>query len=135
MDIPSLAGTVSTGLFVTSVLPMLAKAWRTKDLRSYSLANLVTSNVANVVHALYVVSLPAGPIWALHGFYLVVTALMLGWALLYRSPDAQGSQPRPAHPLTTDLKAARSPIPHMQTPGTRLSITPPSVVARQEAAA
>jgi uncharacterized protein with PQ loop repeat len=84
MNIPVLAGTISTGLFMASVLPMLIKAWRTKNLESYSLGNLVTSNVANLVHSVYIVSLPIGPVWALHGFYLGATALMLFWALRYR---------------------------------------------------
>jgi uncharacterized protein with PQ loop repeat len=84
MNIPVLAGSISTGLFMASVLPMLIKAWRTKDLKSYSLGNLVTSNVANLVHSVYVASLPFGPVWALHGFYLIATALMLIWALRYR---------------------------------------------------
>jgi hypothetical protein len=84
MNLPVLAGSISTGLFMASVLPMLIKAWRTKNLESYSLGNLVTSNVANVVHSVYVVSLPFGPVWALHGFYLAATALMLTWALRYR---------------------------------------------------
>jgi uncharacterized protein with PQ loop repeat len=83
MNIPLAAGMVSTGLFVLSVLPMLVKAWRTKDLSSYSPGNIVTSNVANLVYAVYVFSLPLGPIWLLHSFYLVATGLMLFWYLRY----------------------------------------------------
>src|SRR5215207_5654664 len=78
-----LAGSVSTALFVGSALPMLYKAARTKDLGSYSLGNIVLANVGNAVYALYVFSLPAGPIWAMHTFYLVSTALMLFWYLRY----------------------------------------------------
>ena len=74
---------ISTGLFVASVLPMLAKAWRTKDLSSYSLGNIATSNVANLVYAVYVFNMPLGPIW-LHSFYLVASALMLFWCVRYR---------------------------------------------------
>lgn len=80
-----LAGTVSTLLFASSTLPMVLKAIRTKDLASYSLANLVLANVGNAVHCIYVVHLPVGPIWALHGFYVVTTGLMLLWCLRYRS--------------------------------------------------
>ena len=85
MDIgfPVLAGTMSTLIFASSLLPMLVKAARTKDLRSYSLGNIVLSNVGNVIHSIYVFHLPAGPIWALHTFYLVATALMLVWYLRY----------------------------------------------------
>lgn len=89
MNIPIVAGVISTCLFVVSVLPMLVKAWRTKDLSSYSLGNIATNNVANLIYAVYVANLPPGPIWLLHSFYLVATALMLFWYLRYqRSPDA-----------------------------------------------
>ena len=101
--IPVLAGAVSSVIFACSTLPMLVKAARTKDLSSYSLGNILLSNLGNVVHSIYVFSLPAGPIWALHGFHLVTTALMLVWYLRYtespilrrrlgleRSPDAAG---------------------------------------------
>ena len=77
MDFPLLAGIVSTTLFAVSNLPMVLKAARTRDLRSYSLGNLALINAANGVHSLYVFSLPVGPIWLLHGFYLVASALML----------------------------------------------------------
>ena len=62
-DIPVMAGTASTVLFAGSVLPMLVKAVRTRDLSSYSLANILTANLGNVVYAVYVYSLPRGPIW------------------------------------------------------------------------
>jgi hypothetical protein len=78
-----LAGTASTVLFAASVLPMLIKAARTRDLTSYSRGNLVLANVGNAVHSVYVAQLPAGPIWALHSFYVVTSALMLIWHLHY----------------------------------------------------
>ena len=80
---PVVAGAVSTAIFVASALPMLMKAFRTKDLKSYSLPNIALSNVGNVIHSAYVYSLPPGPIWVLHGFYLVTTGLMLLWYLRY----------------------------------------------------
>lgn len=83
IDLPLIAGTVSTVIFALSTWPMLLKAFQTKDLRSYSLGNILLSNVGNVIHSVYVFSLPAGPIWLLHGFYLVTTALMLVWYLRY----------------------------------------------------
>jgi uncharacterized protein with PQ loop repeat len=79
-----LAGMISTSIFVLSHLPMLVRAYRTKDLHSYSAANLVLANCGNAVHWLYVLSLPPGPIWFLHGFYTLVTAMMLFWYLRYR---------------------------------------------------
>ncbi len=82
-NIAVVAGTVSTAIFVMSTLPMLLKAFRTKDLKSYSLGNILLSNVGNIVHAVYIFNLPPGPIWLLHTFNLVTTALMLIWYLRY----------------------------------------------------
>ena len=99
--IPVLAGVVASVVFVCSALPMLVKAVRTRDLGSYSLGNILLSNLGNLIQSIYLFHLPAGPIWALHSFYLVTTALMLVWYLRYtespilrrrpglgRSPDA-----------------------------------------------
>jgi hypothetical protein len=101
--IPLLAGAVSSVVFVGSTLPMLVKAARTRDLSSYSLGNILLSNLGNLIHSIYVFHLPAGPIWALHSFHTLSTALMLLWYLRYtespilrrrpglgRSPDAAG---------------------------------------------
>jgi hypothetical protein len=62
---------------------MLLKAVRTKNLQSYSLGNILLSNVGNVIHTIYVFNLPPGPIWLLHTFYLVTTGLMLVWYLRF----------------------------------------------------
>jgi uncharacterized protein with PQ loop repeat len=83
MNLPVIAGTISTTIFAFSTLPMLLKAFRTKDLKSYSLGNILLANVGNVIHSVYVFNLPLGPIWLLHAFYLVTTALMLVWYLRY----------------------------------------------------
>jgi hypothetical protein len=93
--LPILAGIVSTIIFASSTLPMLRKAAVTKDLASYSLGNIGLANVGNLVHSIYVFSLPVGPIWALHSFYLMSTALMLFWYLRYsvigvREPTHRG---------------------------------------------
>jgi len=87
MNLPVLAGTLSTVLFAVGMLPMLVKAARTRDLASYSPGNLVLSNVANAVHCVYVFNLPAGPIWILHLAYVLASALMLAWWLRYRDAD------------------------------------------------
>jgi uncharacterized protein with PQ loop repeat len=71
------AGVMSTAVFVVSYLPMLHRAVRTRDLSSYSRPSLVLANVGNVLQSVYVYSLPAGPIWLLHTFYLGASALML----------------------------------------------------------
>src|SRR4051794_38918189 len=83
IDFSIIAGTISTVIFALSTLPMLAKAVRTRDLRSYSLGNILLANVGNVMHSVYIFSLPAGPIWLLHSFYLVTTGMMLSWYLHY----------------------------------------------------
>ena len=83
MNLPMLAGTLSTVLFAVGMLPMLVKAARTRDLASYSPGNLVLSNVANAVHSVYVFNLPAGPIWVLHLAYVLASALMLVWWIRY----------------------------------------------------
>lgn len=84
MDVAILAGVTSTGLFAMSYLPMLVKAARTKDLSSYSLGSLAITNAGNLLYSAYVFSLPVGPIWVLHSFYVVSSALMLTWFLRYR---------------------------------------------------
>ena len=89
MQFTLIAGSISTLIFAFSTLPMLIKAYTTKDLSSYSLSYIALNNLGNVVHSFYVFSLPAGPIWLLHTFYLLSTALMLVWYLRYerkRSP-------------------------------------------------
>ncbi len=93
MNLPVIAGTISTTIFALSTLPMLLKAFQTKDLRSYSLGNILLANVGNVIHSVYVFNLPPGPIWLLHAFYLVTTGLMLIWYLRYeRRPGIQRPQ-------------------------------------------
>lgn len=79
--LPVLAGMVSTVIFASSALPMLHKALRTCDLSSYSLGNIALANLGNAVHCVYVFALPPGPIWVLHSFYVVSSALMLFWYL------------------------------------------------------
>jgi hypothetical protein len=62
---------------------MLVKAFRTKNLRSYSLSNIVLINVGNLIYWLYISNLPFGPIWVLHTFYTVAEIFMLLWYLRY----------------------------------------------------
>lgn len=83
VSLAMIAGTTSTIIFAASALPMLVKAYRTRDLASYSRGNLLMANTGNVVHSVYVYSLPPGPIWLLHTFYLITTAIMLAWYLRY----------------------------------------------------
>jgi uncharacterized protein with PQ loop repeat len=93
MNVTIVAGAVSTVLFGISNLPMLIKAMRTKDLSSYSLGSIALINLANAVHSVYVFSLPAGPIWFLHSFYLIASAVMLTLCLRYRRHPVTASVP------------------------------------------
>jgi hypothetical protein len=66
----------------------------------------VLANVGNLIYAVYVVSLPLGPVWALHGFHLGATGLMLFWYVRHsghrqprtiaraRRPDFHGESAR-----------------------------------------
>ena len=82
-DMQIIAGMLSSFIFMIGTLPMLIKAFRTKDLRSYSVSHLVMSNIGNVVHWVYISSLPIGPIWILHSFSTVTAALMLVWYMRF----------------------------------------------------
>jgi hypothetical protein len=88
-----IAGTISTGIFAASTMPMVVKAARTRDLSSYSGGNLVLSNLGNVLYAFYVFSMPMGPAWALYAFNLAVSATMLGYWLRYRTPHSSSRTP------------------------------------------
>ena len=78
MDSLSLiAGIVSSFIFGSSHIPMLLKAYRTKDLHSYSALNLILVNAGNLLYWLYVVTLPPGPIWILHTFYTISSGIVL----------------------------------------------------------
>ncbi len=83
MNLPTIAGFISTALFAVGTLPMLAKAFRTRNLASYSLGNILLSNVGNLIYSLYVFQLPPGPVWFLHSYNLLSTGLMLVWYLKY----------------------------------------------------
>ncbi|GAA1839812.1 hypothetical protein GCM10009836_18760 [Pseudonocardia ailaonensis] len=87
-----LAGALSTAMFAVSTMPMIVKALRTRDLSSYSGGNLILSNVGNLFYAVYVLSLPIGPAWALYGFNLVVSATMLALWVSYKVTHARSTE-------------------------------------------
>ncbi|MFT3834938.1 MAG: hypothetical protein QM711_16740 [Micropruina sp.] len=95
--IGAIAGTVATLLFVGSALPMLVRAHRTRDLSSYSPANLIIANAGNLAQTLYVVTLPPGPVWAMHTFNLIVSALMLLWWLRHHWLPGRRRPRQPIH--------------------------------------
>ena len=80
---PTRAVPVSNAVFPLGPLPILTKAVRTKNLASYSLGNILMSNVGNILYAIYVIHLPLGPIWFLHAYNSLSTGLMLVWYLKY----------------------------------------------------
>ena len=99
-NLPVTAGVIASVVFACSALPMLGKAVRSKDLASYSRSNLVLANVGNAVYSVYVFSLPPGPIWLLHTFYVISSALMLVWSLRYgRRPSPAEDRAAPAATL------------------------------------
>ena len=83
-DMQIVAGVISTLMFVGSNLPMLWKAFTTKDLTSYSLGHIGLSNAGNLIYWLYLFTLPVGPVWFLHGFNTLVAGLMLFGYLRYQ---------------------------------------------------
>ena len=89
MDIQLLslvAGTISSLIFAGSYVPMLWKVAGTRDVSSYSWSNIMLANIGNLVHWLYIASLPPGPLWLLHTFYTLASLLLLILYLRFR-PD------------------------------------------------
>jgi hypothetical protein len=78
------AGVISSLIFSISNIFMIRKAYKTNDLKSYSPGHLALSNLGNLIHWIYISSLPFGPIWFLHAYYTIVTALMLYWYFRYK---------------------------------------------------
>jgi uncharacterized protein with PQ loop repeat len=96
MDIPVVAGGVATAVFACSTLPMLAKAWRTKDVDSYSPGNIALANIGNLIYLVYVLHLPLGPVLVLHLFHTLSTGLMLFWYVRYVVLARVGARPEGA---------------------------------------
>jgi uncharacterized protein with PQ loop repeat len=71
------SGSLSSILFMVGTLPMVVKAFKTRNLKSYSLGNILLSNFGNFIYWIYQVSLPFGPTWFLHSFNTITTFLML----------------------------------------------------------
>ena len=79
-----IAGTFSAFIFIGSNVPMLWKAYQTKDLHSYSKLNIILANIGNLVYWVYVLNLPIGPIYLLHFFYTITSLIMLGLLIRHR---------------------------------------------------
>jgi len=93
-----IAGSVASMIFATGTLNMLYKAWHTKDLQAYSIANLVLSNGGNALYWLYLAGLPFGPVHLMHSFYTLAMLLMLAWFLMY------SHRPRAVRHVTQTVK-------------------------------
>ena len=52
INLPTIAGFISTALFAVGTLPMLTIAYRIKNLASYSLGNILMSNLGNLIYAI-----------------------------------------------------------------------------------
>ena len=122
-SLPLIAGTISTSIYMMSNLPMLRKAMKTRSLKSYSFSTLVLCNVADAVHWVYIAHLPFGPIWFLHGFTSVSTALMFLWYLKYERQPAhvgQGASDVAAEPARQSVRRRRArrciPRPQLRAP-------------------
>jgi hypothetical protein len=88
-NLSMLAGSFSTFIFVSSNVPMIWKAYRTRDLNSYSKLNIILANLGNLIYWVYVISLPLGPIWLLHFFYTISSVFMLALLFLNKcGPDS-----------------------------------------------
>src|ERR1044072_9157264 len=101
MNAVTVAGVISTLMFLASNLPMVVQAIRTRDLSSYSRGYLVLVNAGNAVHTVYVVSLPPGPIWVWHLAYTAVSAFMLLAHVWWAPPEARSD----GAPGVTQLRA------------------------------
>ena len=82
-SLPILAGFASSTIFIGSNLPMLFKAFKTKNLSSYSLGHLTLGTLGNMIYWLYVISLPLGPVWVLQAFFTIASVSMLFCYLRY----------------------------------------------------
>ncbi len=77
------AGSISCGIFISSNLPMLRKAFQTRDLKSYSLGQILLGTLGNCLYWIYLIRLPFGPAWFIQGFFTLSSILMLGGYLHY----------------------------------------------------
>ena len=125
------AGVLATALFVLSAMPMLIKAAHTKDLSSYSGSNLVIANIGNAAQTLYVVSLPPGPVWALHAFSTMASGLMLVWWIRHRDQPSSPAGEGPAQPSSAvrSRPATRSGSTRMSMPTIRPDRTDTAPIA------
>lgn len=93
-QIQVVSGSIAGIIFAMASWNMVVKAWRTKDVSSYSLGQIVFNNVGNLFYWLYVASLPFGPIYFMHGFFTLVSVFMLICYFVYRPASAKTRAPQ-----------------------------------------
>lgn len=98
MDIQLMAGSISSLIFMMGSLTMVIRAWRTRDMQSYSAAMLILNNIGNIIYWVYLLSLPLGPVHVLQAFYTVTTVFMLVWWVLYHK------RPETAERITSTMR-------------------------------
>lgn len=77
------AGSLSSLIFVSSNFPMLWKVMKTRNVKSYSLSQIILRNLGNLVYWIYVASLPVGPAWFLQGFFTLSGLILLACYLRF----------------------------------------------------
>jgi len=82
--VSTIAGTIASLIFVISTIPSLTRVYRTRNGDSYSLASLWMATIGNTLPWVYVLSLPPGPLYALHTWNTLSAALLLVWCVRYR---------------------------------------------------
>ena len=87
--LPLIAGLTSSTMFASSHFPMLLKAYRTRNLSSYSGLNFALINIGNLIFWMYIIALPMGPIWFLHSFYTVSSVIMLAMYICFAARKRQ----------------------------------------------
>ncbi len=80
-----LAGSLSSLIFVTSNFPMLWKVVKTRNVKSYSLGQIILRNLGNLVYWIYVASLPVGPAWYLQALFTLSGLVLLVCYLQFRA--------------------------------------------------
>jgi uncharacterized protein with PQ loop repeat len=110
-ELALLAGSAAAAIFMIAQLPMLIKACRTKNLASYSFANIGLANLGNLLYSVYVLHVPIGPVWAIHLFNQTTSGLMLFLYVRYRravsSTDDPGTGERD-HSVVRSMSSASS---------------------------
>jgi hypothetical protein len=78
-----LAGSLSSLIFISSNFPMLWKVIKTRNVKSYSLGQILLRNLGNWIYWIYIASLPIGPAWTLQGLLTLSGLILLACYFLF----------------------------------------------------